>query len=148
MIYNELNANIAARTDFNKKQLKIALRNCGFIDPENIDEAIAVDAYLALGKVLSEMTTAQVIDIVKRSGIRGRGGAGFPTGVKWEIASKVKGDVKYVVCNADEGDPGAFMDRSVLEGDPHSVLEAMAICGYCIGASNGLIYIRPNILWQ
>ena len=144
LIYNELNANIAARTDFNKKQLKIALRNCGFIDPENIDEAIAVDAYLALGKVLSEMTAAQVIDIVKRSGIRGRGGAGFPTGVKWEIASKVKGDVKYVVCNADEGDPGAFMDRSVLEGDPHSVLEAMAICGYCIGASNGLIYIRAE----
>jgi NADH:ubiquinone oxidoreductase subunit F (NADH-binding)/(2Fe-2S) ferredoxin len=130
--------------NFYKKQIRIALRNCGFIDPENIDEAIARDAYVALGKVLTEKTPLEVIDIIKKSGLRGRGGAGFPTGIKWEIANKVKGDIKYVVCNADEGDPGAFMDRSVLEGDPHSVLEAMAICGYCIGAKHGLIYIRAE----
>jgi NADH:ubiquinone oxidoreductase subunit F (NADH-binding)/(2Fe-2S) ferredoxin len=144
LVYEKEKVDGSSTIKFNKKQIKIALRNCGFIDPENIEEAVACDAYLALGKVLTEMTPAQVIDIVKRSGIRGRGGAGFPTGLKWEIASKVKGDEKYVVCNADEGDPGAFMDRSVLEGDPHSVLEAMAICGYCIGASNGLIYIRAE----
>jgi NADH:ubiquinone oxidoreductase subunit F (NADH-binding)/(2Fe-2S) ferredoxin/Pyruvate/2-oxoacid:ferredoxin oxidoreductase delta subunit len=130
--------------DFYQKQIRIALRNCGFIDPENIDEAIARDAYAALGKVLNESTPEKTIDTIKKSGLRGRGGAGFPTGMKWEIASKVKGDVKYVVCNADEGDPGAFMDRSILEGDPHSVIEAMAICGYCIGASNGLVYIRAE----
>ncbi len=132
------------KMDFYQQQYRIALRNCGFIDPENIDEAIARDAYQALGKVLTQMTRDEVIDIVKRSGLRGRGGAGFPTGLKWEIASKVPGDEKYVVCNADEGDPGAFMDRSILEGDPHSVLEAMAVCGYCIGASQGLIYIRAE----
>jgi NADH:ubiquinone oxidoreductase subunit F (NADH-binding)/(2Fe-2S) ferredoxin len=132
------------KMDFYKKQIRIALRNCGYIDPENIEEAIARDAYQALGKVLTELTPAQTIDIIKKSGLRGRGGAGFPTGLKWEIASRVKGDVKYVVCNADEGDPGAFMDRSILEGDPHSVLESMAICGYCIGSSNGLIYIRAE----
>jgi len=132
------------KMDFYQQQYRIALRNCGFIDPENIDEAIARDAYQALGKVLTQMTPQEVIDIIKRSGLRGRGGAGFPTGLKWEIASKVPGDEKYVVCNADEGDPGAFMDRSILEGDPHSVLEAMAICGYCIGASQGLIYIRAE----
>ncbi|HPB14052.1 MAG TPA: NADH-ubiquinone oxidoreductase-F iron-sulfur binding region domain-containing protein, partial [Bacteroidales bacterium] len=129
---------------FFKKQLRIVLRNCGFIDPENIDEYIARDGYMALGKVISEMTPQQVIQEIKDSGQRGRGGAGFPTGLKWEIASKNKSDEKYVVCNADEGDPGAFMDRSVLEGDPHSVLEAMAICGYAIGASQGLIYIRAE----
>jgi NADH:ubiquinone oxidoreductase subunit F (NADH-binding)/(2Fe-2S) ferredoxin/Pyruvate/2-oxoacid:ferredoxin oxidoreductase delta subunit len=129
---------------FFKKQLRIVLRNCGFINPENIDEYIARDGYMALGKVLTEMTPDQVIQEVKKSGQRGRGGAGFPTGLKWEIASKNKSDEKYVVCNADEGDPGAFMDRSVLEGDPHSVLEAMAICGYSIGASNGLIYVRAE----
>ncbi len=129
---------------FFKKQLRIVLRNCGFINPENIDEYIARDGYMALGKVLTEMTPQDVIREIKDSGQRGRGGAGFPTGLKWEIASKSKGDVKYVVCNADEGDPGAFMDRSVLEGDPHSVLEAMAICGYSIGASNGLIYVRAE----
>lgn len=129
---------------FYRKQIRIALRNCGFINPENIDEAIARDAYQALGKVLSEYTPAATIDIIKKSGLRGRGGGGFPTGLKWEIASKNKADQKYVVCNADEGDPGAFMDRSVLEGDPHSVLEAMAICGYCIGATKGLIYIRAE----
>ena len=127
-----------------KKQLRIVLRNCGFINPENIDDYIVRDGYQALGKVLTEMTPEEVIKVVKDSGQRGRGGAGFSTGLKWEIASKNKSDEKYVVCNADEGDPGAFMDRSVLEGDPHSVLEAMAICGYSIGASNGLIYIRAE----
>jgi NADP-reducing hydrogenase subunit HndC len=127
-----------------KKQLRIVLRNCGIIDPENIEEAISRDAYLALGKVLTEMKPADVIKIIQDSGLRGRGGAGFPTGLKWKLASENKSDEKYVVCNADEGDPGAFMDRSVLEGDPHSVLEAMAICGYSIGSSKGLIYIRAE----
>ncbi|MDR2009829.1 MAG: 4Fe-4S binding protein [Bacteroidales bacterium] len=129
---------------FYKKQIRIALRNCGFLDPENIDESIARDAYAALGKSLTEMTPQQTIEEIKKSGLRGRGGGGFPTGLKWELASKNAADQKYVVCNADEGDPGAFMDRSVLEGDPHSVLEAMAICGYCIGADKGLIYIRAE----
>jgi NADH-quinone oxidoreductase subunit F/NADP-reducing hydrogenase subunit HndC len=129
---------------FYKKQLRIALRNCGFINPENIDGYIARDGYQALGKVLTEMTPQDVIREVKESGQRGRGGGGFSTGLKWEIASKNISDEKYVVCNADEGDPGAFMDRSVLEGDPHSVLEAMAICGYSIGANSGLIYIRAE----
>ncbi len=129
---------------FYKKQIRIALRNCGFINPENIDEYVARDGYAALGKVLTEMTPEDAIKIIKNSGLRGRGGGGFPTGLKWEITHNVKGDEKYVVCNADEGDPGAFMDRSILEGDPHSVLEAMAICGYCIGGSNGLIYIRAE----
>ncbi|MGI6574004.1 MAG: NADH-ubiquinone oxidoreductase-F iron-sulfur binding region domain-containing protein [Fermentimonas sp.] len=129
---------------FYKKQLRVALRNCGTIDPENIDESIARDSYMALGKVITEMTPQEAIDLIKRSGLRGRGGAGFPTGLKWEITSKNQSDRKFVVCNADEGDPGAFMDRSILEGDPHSVLEAMAICGYCIGASEGLIYIRAE----
>jgi NADP-reducing hydrogenase subunit HndC len=127
-----------------KKQLRIVLRNCGIIDPENIEEAIANDAYLALGKVLNEMKPVDVIKIIQDSGLRGRGGAGFPTGLKWKLAFENKADEKYVVCNADEGDPGAFMDRSVLEGDPHSVLEAMAICGYSIGSSHGLIYIRAE----
>ncbi|MCX6301788.1 MAG: NADH-quinone oxidoreductase subunit NuoF [Bacteroidia bacterium] len=127
-----------------KKQIRIVLRNCGIIDPENIDEAIAYNAYEALGKVLTEMKPPEVIKIVKDSGLRGRGGGGFPTGLKWEIAYKNKSDEKYVVCNADEGDPGAFMDRSVLEGDPHAVLEAMAICGYSIESHKGLIYIRAE----
>ncbi len=140
------NKTISASSDMSayKKQLRIVLRNCGIIDPENIEEAIAHDAYEALARVLTEMTPEQVIKIVKDSGLRGRGGGGFPTGFKWEIARKNESDEKYVVCNADEGDPGAFMDRSVLEGDPHAVLEAMAICGYCIGASKGLIYIRAE----
>jgi NADH:ubiquinone oxidoreductase subunit F (NADH-binding) len=129
---------------FHRKQLRIALRNCGFINPEEIDEYIARDGYAALGKCLTEMSPAQVVEQIKLSGLRGRGGGGFPTGLKWEIASRNKADQKYVVCNADEGDPGAFMDRSVLEGDPHSVLEAMAICGYAIGATKGLIYIRAE----
>jgi NADP-reducing hydrogenase subunit HndC len=128
----------------NKKQLRIVLRNCGIINPENIEDAIAHDAYEALSKVLTEMKPLDVIKIIKDSGLRGRGGGGFPTGLKWEIAFRNKSDEKYVVCNADEGDPGAFMDRSVLEGDPHAVLEAMAICGYSIEAHKGLIYIRAE----
>ncbi|WP_372751295.1 NADH-ubiquinone oxidoreductase-F iron-sulfur binding region domain-containing protein [Labilibaculum sp.] len=130
--------------DFYKKQIRIALRNCGFINPENIDEYIARDGYTALGKCLTDMTPQTVIDEVKESGLRGRGGGGFPTGLKWEFAAKNSADQKYVVCNADEGDPGAFMDRSILEGDPHSVLEAMAICAYTMGADKGLIYIRAE----
>lgn len=129
---------------FYKKQLRIALRNCGFIDPENIEECIGRDGYSALAKCLGEMTPEEVIDEIKRSGLRGRGGGGFPTGLKWEFARKYQSDQKYVVCNADEGDPGAFMDRSIMEGDPHSVIEAMAICGYSIGASRGLVYIRAE----
>ena len=129
---------------FYKKQLRIALRNCGLVDPENIEESIAHDAYQALGKVLTEMSQNDAIEIIKKSGLRGRGGGGFPTGLKWEITKNSVSDKKYVVCNADEGDPGAFMDRSILEGDPHSILEAMAICGYCIGADEGLIYIRAE----
>jgi len=129
---------------FFKHQVRVALRNCGVINPENIEEYIARDGYRALGKVLTEMTPEQVIETVKKSGLRGRGGAGFPTGLKWEFAAKAKGDQKYVCCNADEGDPGAFMDRSILEGDPHSVLEAMAIAGYAIGANQGYIYVRAE----
>ena len=128
----------------NTTQIRIALRNCGFINPEIIDEYIARDGYLALGKCLTELNPEDVIREIKDSGLRGRGGGGFQTGLKWEITSKSEADQKYVVCNADEGDPGAFMDRSILEGDPHSVLEAMAICGYCIGADKGLIYIRAE----
>ena len=130
--------------EFYKKQLRIALRNCGFIDPENIEECIGRDGYSALAKCLTEMTPEAVIDEIKRSGLCGRGGGGFPTGLKWEFARKYQADQKYVVCNADEGDPGAFMDRSIMEGDPHSVIEAMAICGYSIGASKGLVYIRAE----
>ncbi|RUT78662.1 NADH-quinone oxidoreductase subunit NuoF [Ancylomarina longa] len=130
--------------EFYKKQIRIALRNCGFINPENIDEYISRDGYAALGKCLTDMTPQLVIDEIKASGLRGRGGGGFPTGLKWEFASKNKADQKYVVCNADEGDPGAFMDRSILEGDPHSVLEAMAICAYTMGATKGVIYIRAE----
>ncbi|WP_312693871.1 NADH-quinone oxidoreductase subunit NuoF [Caproiciproducens sp.] len=131
-------------TPFYEKQHRVALRNCGVINPECIDEYIAVDGYTALGKVLTEMTPEQVIDVVKASGLRGRGGAGFPTGLKWSFAAKNQADQKYVCCNADEGDPGAFMDRSVLEGDPHSVLEAMTIAGYAIGSSQGYIYVRAE----
>lgn len=130
--------------NFYKKQLRIALRNCGIIDPENIDEYIARDGYEALGKVLNDMTPEEAINIIKEAGLRGRGGGGFPTGLKWELTRQVESDQKYVVCNADEGDPGAFMDRSILEGDPHSVLEAMAINGYCTGSNKGLIYIRAE----
>ncbi|WP_322182285.1 NADH-quinone oxidoreductase subunit NuoF [Neglectibacter caecimuris] len=131
-------------TRFYSKQHRVALRNCGVIDPENIEEYIARDGYAALGKVLTEMTPQDVIDTMLASGLRGRGGAGFPTGLKWKFAAANEADQKYACCNADEGDPGAFMDRSVLEGDPHSVLEAMAIAGYAIGATQGYIYIRAE----
>ncbi|MDF2685483.1 MAG: hypothetical protein K0S55_664 [Clostridia bacterium] len=131
-------------TNFYKKQKRIALRNCGVINPENIEEYIAYDGYQALAKVLTQMTPLDVIDTVKKSGLRGRGGGGFPTGLKWEFTQKSAGDQKYVACNADEGDPGAFMDRSVLEGDPHAVLEAMTIAGYAIGADQGFIYVRAE----
>ncbi len=138
-------ASSLGETAFYKHQMRIALRNCGVIDPENIEEYIARDGYAALGKVLTEMTPDEVIQTVLDSGLRGRGGAGFPTGLKWKFASGNRGNVqKYVCCNADEGDPGAFMDRSILEGDPHAVLEAMAIAGYAIGSDQGYIYVRAE----
>ncbi|SKC51267.1 NADH-quinone oxidoreductase subunit NuoF [Maledivibacter halophilus] len=130
--------------EFYKKQRRVALRNCGVINPENIDEYIAMDGYRALGKVLTEMTPEEVIEVVKDSGLRGRGGGGFPTGLKWKFAYNSKDDQKYVACNADEGDPGAFMDRSVLEGDPHAIIEAMAIAGYAIGSDQGYVYVRAE----
>lgn len=130
--------------DFYRKQMRIALRNCGFIDPENIEEYIALNGYTALADSLLAKKPQEVIDLIKRSGLRGRGGGGFPTGKKWELAHKQQADMKYVVCNADEGDPGAFMDRSIMEGDPHSIIEAMAICGYSIGSPRGLVYIRAE----
>ncbi|MCL2057769.1 MAG: NADH-quinone oxidoreductase subunit NuoF [Oscillospiraceae bacterium] len=133
-----------SQTSFYKKQLRVALRNCGVIDPENIDEYIAEDGYQALGVCLTERTPQEVIDIVSASGLRGRGGAGFPTGTKWRFTAQSVSDQKYVCCNADEGDPGAFMDRSILEGDPHVVLEAMAIAGYAVGANQGYIYVRAE----
>ncbi len=135
---------IASETEFINRQFRMVLKNCGNIDPESIDEYIAQDGYQALGKVLTQMTPEQVVAEVKASGLRGRGGGGFPTGLKWEFACKSKNPVKYICCNADEGDPGAFMDRSILEGDPHSVIEAMAIAGYAIGANKGYIYVRAE----
>lgn len=129
---------------FYKQQMRIALHNCGYINPEKVEDYIANDGYLTLGKCITELTPEQVIEEVKVSGLRGRGGAGFPTGIKWEATRKSISDQKYVVCNADEGDPGAFMDRSILEGDPHKVLEAMAICGYAVGSDTGYIYIRAE----
>ena len=131
-------------TTFYAKQKRVALRNCGVINPESIDEYIAMDGYAALGKALTQMTPDEVIQVVKDSGLRGRGGGGFPTGLKWSFTAKNQADQKYVVCNADEGDPGAFMDRSVLEGDPHAIIEAMAICGYATGASEGYVYVRAE----
>ena len=131
-------------TDFYKKQHRVALRNCGVIDPENIEEYIAFDGYMALAKCLKEYSPEQVVQIIKDSGLRGRGGGGFPTGLKWSFTAANAADQKYVVCNADEGDPGAFMDRSVLEGDPHCIVEAMAICGYATGASEGYVYVRAE----
>ncbi|MCW4043206.1 MAG: NADH-quinone oxidoreductase subunit NuoF [Candidatus Bathyarchaeota archaeon] len=131
-------------TGFYKKQMRVALRNCGVINPENIDEYLALDGYKALEKVLLHMSREEVIDTMKQSGLRGRGGGGFPTGLKWEFAAKQTNPVKYMICNADEGDPGAFMDRSILEGDPHSLLEAMAIGGYAVGANQGYIYVRAE----
>ena len=130
--------------NFYKKQKRIALKNCGVINPQDIEEYIAFDGYRALERVLREMTQDEVIDEIKKSGLRGRGGAGFPTGKKWELTKSYEADQKYVVCNADEGDPGAFMDRSILEGDPHSVLEAMEIAGFAIGANKGYIYVRAE----
>ena len=141
---NDEHVSDAKHMDFYKKQMRIALRNCGFIDPENIDEYIARDGYAALAKCLTEMTPEEVIEEMKKSGLRGRGGAGFPTGLKWQFARGYQSDIKYVVCNADEGDPGAFMDRSILEGDPNSIIEAMAICGYAIGSRYGRVYIRAE----
>ncbi len=139
-------SNYAPNIPLNHGTLKIALRNCGVIDPERIEDYIECNGYEALGRVLTQMTPEDVIDLIKRSGLRGKGGAGFPTGLKWEFThnSISKNNQKYIICNADEGDPGAFMDRSVLEGDPHSVLEAMAIAGYAIGASQGAIYVRAE----
>ena len=131
-------------TNFYKKQNRIALRNCGVIDPESIEEYIAMDGYQALAKCLTEMTPEDVIQVVKDSGLRGRGGGGFPTGLKWSFTAKNAADQKYVVCNADEGDPGAFMDRSVLEGDPHCIVEAMTLCGYATGATEGYVYVRAE----
>ena len=129
---------------FYKKQKRVVLKNCGLINPENIDDYIAIDGYQALAKVVTAMKPNEVIDLIKASGLRGRGGAGFPTGTKWSFAAANEADQKYIICNADEGDPGAFMDRSILEGDPHSVLEAMAIGGYAIGATKGFIYVRAE----
>ncbi|MEG1834704.1 MAG: NADH-quinone oxidoreductase subunit NuoF [Oscillospiraceae bacterium] len=131
-------------TDFYKKQKRVALRNCGVINPEDIDEYIAFDGYQALAKCLKELSPEEVVQIIKDSGLRGRGGGGFPTGLKWSFTAKNQADQKYVVCNADEGDPGAFMDRSVLEGDPHCIVEAMTICGYATGASEGYVYVRAE----
>lgn len=147
LLCRDIDGSIVDKLDdlnFYKKQKRIALKNCGIIDPEVIDEYIAFDGYKALEKVLTSMSQDDVINTVLNSGLRGRGGAGFPTGKKWEFAKAAEGDQKYIVCNADEGDPGAFMDRSILEGDPHCVLEAMAIAGYAIGASQGYIYVRAE----
>ena len=151
LIYSETGEEVADKTavslsdtTFYKSQNRVVLRNCGVINPENIEEYIAMDGYQALGKVLTEMKPEDVIQIVKDSGLRGRGGGGFPTGVKWSLCAPNKADQKYVVCNADEGDPGAFMDRSVLEGDPHCLVEAMAIAGYAIGATEGYVYVRAE----
>ncbi len=150
LVHHEMKADAENRvtslneTQFYKKQKRVALRNCGVINPEVIDEYIAVDGYQALGKVLTEMTPEDVIKTITDSGLRGRGGGGFPTGKKWEFASKSVSDKKYVACNADEGDPGAFMDRSILEGDPHALIEAMAIAGYAIGADEGYVYVRAE----
>ena len=147
LLCKDIDGTIVKRLDelnFYKKQKRIALKNCGVIDPENIDEYIAFDGYKSIYKVLTEMTPDQVIEEISKSGLRGRGGAGFTTGKKWSFAQKEQADQKYIICNADEGDPGAFMDRSILEGDPHSVLEAMAIAGYSIGATQGYIYVRAE----
>ncbi len=153
LVYKDVDESIVAEagktvslndTNFYKTQKRVALRNCGLIDPENIDEYIAMDGYAALGKVLTEMTPQDVIKEVIDSGLRGRGGGGFPTGRKWSFTAANAADQKYVVCNADEGDPGAFMDRSVLEGDPHCLIEAMTICGYATGATEGYVYVRAE----
>ncbi|MBQ4629382.1 MAG: NADH-quinone oxidoreductase subunit NuoF [Clostridia bacterium] len=143
-VVDEDNVKSLNEVDFYKKQQRIALVNCGVINPESIDEYIAFGGYTALGKVLTEMKPQEVIDEIKESGLRGRGGGGFPTGLKWQFTANSQGDKKYVACNADEGDPGAFMDRSILEGDPHSLIEAMAIAAYAVGADQGYVYIRAE----
>ncbi|MDO9592925.1 MAG: NADH-quinone oxidoreductase subunit F, partial [Erysipelotrichaceae bacterium] len=149
LLYHDAQAESHKATSINdvtfyKMQRRVALKNCGVINPEVIEEYIAYDGYKALGKALTEMTPTEVVETIKQSGLRGRGGGGFPTGLKWEFAAKTEGPVRYVGCNADEGDPGAFMDRSVLEGDPHSLIESMAIAGYAIGAEKGYVYIRAE----
>ena len=147
LLCKDIDDTIVNRLDelnFYKKQKRIALKNCGIIDPENIEEYIAFDGYKALEKVLKNMSRDEVIEEITKSGLRGRGGAGFPTGKKWMFTKEAEGEQKYVVCNADEGDPGAFMDRSILEGDPHSVIEAMMIAGYAVGANKGYIYVRAE----
>lgn len=146
LLYNQEQKSLekVEEIEFYKKQMRVALRNCGFINPEDVNEYIGRDGYLALEKALFEMKPEEIVEEVKKSGLRGRGGAGFPTGLKWEAGLKAPGDVKYVVCNADEGDPGAYMDRSTIEGDPHSVIEAMIICGKAIGAHKGFVYIRAE----
>ena len=147
LLCKDIDGTVVQRLDelnFYKKQKRIALKNCGVIDPENIDEYIAFDGYKAIHKVLTEMSSEEVIECITKSGLRGRGGAGFPTGKKWHFAKIEEAEQKYIVCNADEGDPGAFMDRSILEGDPHSVIEAMAIAGYAIGANQGYVYVRAE----
>ena len=147
LLCKDIDGSMVNRLDeltFYKKQKRIALKNCGIIDPEDIDEYIAFDGYRALQKVIMQMTPEQVIEEIKKSGLRGRGGAGFPTGKKWEFTRMAEGDQKYIVCNADEGDPGAFMDRSILEGDPHCIIEAMMIAGYSVGADKGYIYVRAE----
>ena len=146
LLYNQEEKSLekVEEIEFYKKQMRVALRNCGFINPEDVNEYIGRDGYLALEKALFEMKPEEIVEEVKKSGLRGRGGAGFPTGLKWEAGLKAPGDVKYVVCNADEGDPGAYMDRSTIEGDPHSVIEAMIICGKAIGAHKGFVYIRAE----
>lgn len=146
LLYNQEQKSLekVEEIEFYKKQMRVALRNCGFINPEDVNEYIGRDGYLALEKALFEMKPEEIVDEIKKSGLRGRGGAGFPTGLKWEAGLKAPGDVKYVVCNADEGDPGAYMDRSTIEGDPHSVIEAMIICGKAIGAHKGFVYIRAE----
>lgn len=141
---NQKSHDLGSEMNFYKKQMRVALKNCGEIDPENIEDFVANYGYFALADVLENKSPEDVIDVIKASGLRGRGGGGFPTGLKWEITKNVPGDEKYIICNADEGDPGAFMDRSILEGDPHSIIEAMMIAGYAIGAEEGLIYIRAE----
>ncbi len=143
-VVDEDNIKSLNEVDFYSKQMRVALKNCGVINPENIDEYIAFGGYTALGKVLTEMTPQEVIDEIKASGLRGRGGGGFPTGLKWQFTANTQSDKKFVACNADEGDPGAFMDRSILEGDPHSLIEAMAIAAYAVGADQGYVYIRAE----
>ncbi|HOO22486.1 MAG TPA: NADH-quinone oxidoreductase subunit NuoF [Clostridia bacterium] len=148
LLYKDPNAEAITKalseTNFYKKQTRVALRNCGVINPENIDEYIAYDGYQALIKVLTSMQPQEVVDVIKASGLRGRGGGGFPTGIKWQLTKNAVGDFKYVCCNADEGDPGAFMDRSILEGDPHAIVEAMTIAGYAVGAKQGYVYVRAE----